>query len=237
MKKMYLVAIISALICGILTFTFLGTVKKNAEGAGLQKEVLVVAKDIPAYKAVTEDMFVKKKLPAKGLCEDVVTDFEQIKGKKSSCNYVVGETLVLSKFSSYLEGYASYNVPEGMRVMTVPVESSSGLAQSLTKGDLVDVMFSAFDQNNGASATIYQDIKVKDSVTSMILESVEVFDTGSARDAEGAEYTTVSILLTPEDCLKLYASENYGSFSFVLRGHTDVEPKKPANVKASTILK
>lgn len=237
MKKMYLLAIVSALICGILTFVFLGSVSRDAEGAGLQKEVLVVAKDIPAYKAVTEDMFVKKKLPAKGLCDDVVTDFEQIKGKKSSCNYVVGETLVLSKFSSNLEEYASYNVPSGMRVMTVPVESTSGLAQSLTKGDLVDVMFSAFSEDKSSEATIYTDIKVRDSVTSMILERVEVFDTGSAIDAEGAAYTTVSILLSPQDCLKLYASENYGTFSFVLRGHTDVLPAHPANVKASKILK
>ena len=237
MKKMYLVALISALICAILTFAYLGSVKRNAEGAGLQKEVLVVAQDIPAYKAVTEDMFEKKKLPAKGLCEDVVTDFEQIRGKKSSCNYVVGETLVLSKFSSDLEEYASYNVPEGMRVMTVPVESASGLAQSLTKGDLVDVMFSAFDQDKDADSSIYSGISVQDSVTSMILESVEVFDTGSAMDAEGTEYSTVSILLSPEDCLKLYASENYGTFSFVLRGHTDVDPANPKNVKASSILK
>ena len=236
MKKMYLVAIISALICEILTFAFLGNLMGNTGGSGQQKEVLVVSQDIPAYKAVTEDMFVKKKLPAQGLREDVVTDFEQIKGKKSSCNYVAGETLVLSKFSTDLEEYASYNVPEGMRVMTVPVENTSGLAQSLTKGDLVDVMFSAFDENKDSEASLYQDIKVKDSVTSMILESVEVFDTGSAMDAEGAEYTTVSILLTPEDCLKLYASENYGTFSFVLRGHTDVDPANPANVKANKIL-
>ncbi|MCF0135931.1 MAG: Flp pilus assembly protein CpaB [Lachnospiraceae bacterium] len=265
MKKMYILALISALICGFLLYSFLTGLKTESQTIDIERtEVLVAAEDIEPYADLTPAMFKTTMVPMEGLHPQAVTSFEQITGKKSSCSFLAGELILLSKFGEDVEGYASYQIPEGMRVMTISVGSVSGLDQHLTPGDLVDVMFTAIssssdqDTEDSKSSTntdedeeaveteegeeveaktyLYEGVEVTQSVTAVLLESAEVFTTGSALDEDGMAYSTVSLILTPQDCLKLYASENYGSFSLVLRGHNDYTPGETSPIQAEDIL-
>ena len=241
MKKMYLLALISALICGFLLFTYLGKVKTSSETANVPRtEVLVAKVYIPAYADLTADMFALRNLPTEGLHAQAVTSFDQIEGKKSNCSFLADEVVLQSKFGEDVEAFASYRIPEGMRVMTVNVGSDSGLDQYLTPGDLVDVIFSAYeqkeDEEDATSVKLCKGVEVKETVTAVVLEAAEVFSTGSALDVEGVAYSTVSLILAPQDCLRLYASQNYGTFSLVLRGHNDDASGNTHLVNAEDIL-
>ena len=256
MKKMYLLAAISAIICGFLLYSFMGDMKTETATIEIERRPAVIAvNDIPAFADLTEDMFTVVELPAEGLHADAVTDVSEIMGKKSANSFVANEVILRSKLDQDIEGFSSYAIPEGMRVMTVSVSLVSGIAQSITEGDKFDVIYSAFNQKEEKKeenddnpygepkeeekderADLSEGVKVNQSVTSTLLENVEVFRTGSALQADGVEYETVDLLLTPQQCLRVYAALNYGAISLTLRAHKDASPANTTLVYAADIL-
>ena len=110
----------------------------------------------------------------------------------------------------------SQRIPEGMRLVSVQVDNISGLAGKIEKGDRVDVLAtSAIPKKPGAS------------VTRIILQGVEIYDTGSkgskptGKLARGEREWPVSLLVRPEQAPALIAAADSARIRLIARSDRD----------------
>lgn len=243
MKKTYILALISALLCGVLIYVFLGKAGKSLTEDEIPKVKIVVATcEIAPYTEISDDMLEVKLIPRGGEHEDAAKKIDEVVGLISSSTIVEGEQIILSKLSSPggdVGNSLSYDIPEGMRAMTVAVSAVSGIDQHLVTGDRVDVLLNITTENADAdlwSTGAARDVALSPSVTGILLEDIEIAALGSAKAQSGDSYTTATLLVTPEQSLVLFSAELKGSICLSLRGHGDSEPGNTDILKVSEIL-
>jgi len=128
-----------------------------------------------------------------------------------------GEPILLSRVSE--RAVLSANIPEGMRAVTVPVDSVSGVAGFVTPGDVVDVMLTRQIPGDGASGD--------DKMTTVILESVPVLAIDLRADEQNAEAAlgkTATLQANPRDAQKLVLATQVGRLSLALRNVESQDP-------------
>ena len=96
------------------------------------------------------------------------------------------------------------------RQISFPVEYSTGISSLLRGGDRVDIILTRAKDNNFVSKTILSNVKILALGNDY---SVGVNKSGS----EGKSYSTVTVELSPEDCVKLTNGSKAGTLSLSLR--------------------
>jgi pilus assembly protein CpaB len=118
----------------------------------------------------------------------------------------------------------SMKIPDGMRAISLRSDQVVGVAGFLLPGTHVDVLVT------------YRPLNAADSVTSTVLQDVQIIATGQKMepDPEGKATTTdvVTLLCAPEDAEKVVEASALGSVHFVLRNGSDHEqlPALPVQV-------
>ena len=231
MKRVYLIAVVFALIAGFATYLFATQISKNSSIKDAEKVegVIVALQDLPENTVITEEMFAedstyftRKTVLADDVDPNYVTDPATIIGHVVSENIYQGEQLSTKRIvsASSDEVSLSYKLADGMVAYSFNAANVTGVDGYISIGDTVDVIVNEKDDEGNTTPTVaYSDLKilrVSNNTTSTNSEATKTKIT---------EYSTLTVEVTEEQALQLYDIETRYSFKLVLnpRAQTDAE--------------
>jgi len=228
MKKIYLIAVIASVLAGVSLFNFLITVKKESKVNF--EEIIVANTDIEAHTVITPEMLTTKQIPAEGIHQYAAKQQSEVVGLVSTEKILKDEEILVPKLKKIGENNngLSYAITENMRAVTVAVDEISGVAGFITPGDKVDIL--------GVVMAGSQESQVQTST--IILQNIKVLAVGknlSTAEGETLAYTSVTLLTTPEQAVKLNLVTATGSMRMILRGPTDNEIKYTPPITSNNI--
>lgn len=212
MKKIYIIAIISATICGILLYSFfsgyekkVGETKTKAVNQQKTEMVVVAGKDIKAYTEIKRDMLQLVSVPEGSVHGNAARKIEDVEGRITEREIESGEQILKDKV--YEKGSSgtslSYQLPKGMRAMTIEVTLPQDIAGYMKEGDLVDL------------------ISGEKKKKKVVCSGVEVLRLGEVTNrGSGKVNTNITLKLTQKQCL-IVADLGESGFSVALWSKSD----------------
>jgi pilus assembly protein CpaB len=228
MRGKSLLAFALAIGCGLVAMVGVQQVlKKNKGNPDSDKvTVFVAATEIQAGETLDMNMLEKRKFLKGSVPKEAVIDPKQLEKRALIVKVMPGDIIRVDKLGAEGKTGASISIPKGMRVVSVPTNTTQAHSGMLQPGDRVDVMVSYRVQP--PKGRDYPETKT-------ILGRIQVFATDAVRDstapAEGskaAPMKTVSLLVTPEQAQVLVMAQNVGTLHLSLRNvgdEKDVEIK------------
>lgn len=188
MRKIYLFAVIFALIAGVATYFFVNSLQHNSAVTGVQEaDVLIALKDIEKDTVVTPDMFQVMRLPVSSITYGTLVNAQEVNGFMATETIRKGEQVLASKLTDLREDDTglesngeyrlSYHLGDGQYAYTITVESTNSIAYFLRAGDYIN---------------IYN--RTEDASKNPILKNIHVLEIGTYSDhkmvSSGVETTT-----------------------------------------------
>lgn len=226
MKKVYLIAVVIALIAGFATFFFASEINKKTkiEDADMV-EIIVPVADIAKNVSITEEMFaedanqfVTKSVLADSVSADVATSSEQLIGMVTVDPLYANDAINTKRLQS-IDGAdvaLSLKLPKGKVAYSFSAASVTSVDGYISEGDTVDVIVYEAGPNDangkptGTSSVKYKDLKILRVSTAKAAQSAS--ETGSQIN----EYSTLTVEVTEEQALQLYKIENENTYKLVL---------------------
>jgi len=242
MKKIVLFALIAALCAGALLYFYLGNLEAQKQVKVEYDNVVVALTNIPAYTPITADMVTFKQVPLGYAHPLAAHTLEEVVNYVTESDIIEGEQLLPAKLKQYGETDSglSYVVPEGLRAVTVGVDEVTGVAGFLQRGDYVDVISYTTTTYLPAEAPVVTEggeptaaqLSQTLSTTLVAAQNVRVAAvgmslSGNATTAEGEPvngYNSVTLLLTPEDTMRVVQGARSGAIILILRATGDHTP-------------
>ena len=241
MRKIVIFALIAALCAGALLYFYLGNLEAQKEVKVEYDSIVVAAVDIPAFTPITGDMVTFRQVPMGYAHPLAARTKEEVVGLVTESEIIAGEEMLPSKLKQFGETDSglSYVVPEGMRAVTVAVDEVSGVAGFLQRGDYVDVisytstsyeMPTADQVQTGTTETTDPaQNAVSQSTTVIAAQNILVAaigrslssSTGSTEDQSAIGYNSVTLILSPEDAMRVIQGSRSGSLILILRASGD----------------
>jgi pilus assembly protein CpaB len=259
MKKVVLFALIAALCAGALLYVYFGKLEQQKQVQIVYEEVVVAAKDIPAYTTIAPDMVTIKQMPLGSAHPQAARTVDEAIGYVTESDILAGEEILPGKLKQIgkTDSGMSYIVPAGMRAITVGVDEISGVAGFIQRGDYVDVL--AFvsvvvisnqnptaDQAAAGEDTTTQTTEPTETTESAALVVAQnicvaaigtsLANTSVSPQEGGVGYGSVTLLVTPEDALRIVQSAKSGSIMLVLRASGDHERNTEDPILSNQLL-
>lgn len=164
--------------------------------------VYQAARNIPAYRELTQDNVVAVEIPERYVPPQTLRDGAQLSGRR------VGFTVAKGTFigADMLLPPSELNADE--REIAIEVDAVTGIAGRIASGDYVDIyaVFADPEGRSGNSQVLVQNVRVV---------SVGGRQTRSKETAEGAlreaEVLPVTVALEPEDALKVTYADSFAT--------------------------
>lgn len=219
-KSVLLLAV--AIGCGLVAMLGVQQVLSgdNSEQKDNRVKVLVATKEIgPGVPLSAETNVVFQKWDPKNVPRGAVTKKEEYENRALIVRAFPEDVITKPKLSEPGEFGASAEIPNGMRVVTVPVDMTKSHSGLIMPGDRVDVMVTYDVRRNDNRVT----------VTKPVVQYVEVFATGSIRASMGNgeeenDAENMSLLVKPEEFMLIKHAESKGSLHLAMRARSDSAP-------------
>ena len=236
MKKVYLIAVVFALIAGFATYFFASEIdKKTTIKDADTVEVIVPVNDMSQNSSITEEMFAedagvftKKTVVAADVnTETVVTKQDQLIGKVTIDPLYAGEPINIKRIED-LDGAdvaLSLKLPKGKVAYSFNAGSVTSVDGYINEGDKVDVL--VYDGNKKKSKVAYKNLPI------LRVSTATASKNASASGTTLTEYSTLTVVVTEKQALALYKIENESTFKLVLkhRNNAPVPTTKPADAQ------
>lgn len=236
MKKIYLVALLLAILTGIAVYLYAGSLEKKAQVVEIpMTTVVVAAQTIPENVYITADMLLTKSIPTEYAAPNAVLSVNEVVGKVNIYRTYAGQQVVQGQLGSTEEaaveagGRLSYTLPTGKRAYTLYTTEISGVGGYVMPGDRVDVLCTInIIKSDGAGNAV-------NVPTAMLLvENVNVLETGTIarklstdEEEKNSLYTSLTLELTPEEAIEVQYAVSYGSVCVLLRPVEDTKIVAP----------
>lgn len=218
MKKVYLIAVIFALIAGFATYMFAKEIDKKTTIKDAETvNVIVALQDIPDNTEITQEMFAEdagwfatKTVISDNADPNSVTDSSELIGKVTIDPIYAGEQISSKRYEDK-DGddvALSFNLPEGMVAYSFNAASVKSVDGYISAGDTVDVII--FDSDSGKTDVAYSGLKILRVSTNSANTSA------SSSGTAITEYSTLTVEVTEEQALELYSIENNYEYKLVL---------------------
>jgi Flp pilus assembly protein CpaB len=225
MKKVYLIAVIFALLAGFATYMFATqidakTTIKDADTVS----VYVATKDIPENTEITEEMFSNDDEDDGGYFtkKSIVTDYavpNYVSKKDDLVGFITvdpiysGEQISSSRLISVEDDQVSlsFKLDDGKVAYSFSSGTVSGVDGFITKGDTVDVIVYTTDDNGNSKAEVaYEDLKI------LRVSNAGDNETANSSGSSITTYNSLTVEVTEKQALQLYEIENENEFKLVL---------------------
>ncbi len=257
MKKVILFALIAAICAGGLLYLYLGRVEQQKEVQVAYESVIIASTDIPAYTTITAEMITTKQMPEGSAYSKAARSADAVIGYVTESEILAGEEIIPVKLKQpgQLDSGLSYNVPDGMRAVTIAVDEVSGVAGFLQRGDYVDVIsftttsyvlpdaVQATTTNADGTTDETADNTKTQGTTVIAAQNVRIAAIGmSLSDTTGETvpgemaYSTVTLLLTPEEAMRVIQGAKSGVITLVLRASSDHAANEEDPVVSDSLL-
>ena len=218
MKKVYLIAVVVALIAGFATFYFATELDKKTTIKDAETiTVLVPVEDIAANVKITEDMFnedepkfVEKTIITKDANPNVVTEKEQLIDMVTVDPLYASEQINPKRVEP-LDGAnvaLSLKLPKDKVAYSFSAGSVTSVDGYIREGDTVDVI--VYDSDKKESSVKYKDLQILRVSTSAANNSA------SANGSAITDYNTLTVVVSEDEALDLYNIENQHTYKLVL---------------------
>lgn len=203
LKNKNTVTILGVLACLVILYAGY-TMRINKKTALV--DVYYAKETIQPKTLITEDMVAKMSVPASFIKGTYYKNYQDIVGKYSNYNTMIASGSIfysdLLVEESNLPDAVLYNVNEGERVVSFPVDTVSTYGNSIMPGNIVDIYVKLYDDNDKlVYGEFYENIEilgVKDASGKNVFENTEETRTPS--------YIYFSL---PEAKYLLFSSLNY----------------------------
>ena len=217
-KMVLLVAVIFGVSGAIGANYYLNrTINEIKRQESVTASVVVAKSELPAGSMITSDTVSVREIPLEWAQSGAVKpeNFESIENATLKEPMGKGEMVMWSMVEKVGDQAVSAVVVKGRRAVTVPVDEISSLSGMLQPGDLIDLVVTV---NNGDQAISFP-----------LLQQVRVIATGSRMRAiteedGGAQYSTITVDVTPEEARKIIAARDGGQLTAMLRNPGDRQP-------------
>jgi pilus assembly protein CpaB len=223
LKRIRIIAVISAIITALAVYVYLSGIKKPVV---IQRVPVVVATvEIREGQEIKQEMVAVKMLPAEAIVSNAATSTDDVLGRISSGTVEPGEQLLVSRFfkAGDADNTLAYALEKGKRAFTVAVDAVSGVAGLIKPRDTVDILLivtmpvgTAPPQGDQQATSTYSEV---------LLQSIKVLATGQTLQPSDAKadksVDTVTLSLTPEQAVKLNLAVSQGRITLVLRSPID----------------
>ena len=251
MKKIRLIAasiaaVVVIVICVIgLNHGGDGGGKTSSDGATVS--VVVATTDMPAYSLMSAEMLTVAEVPQGAVPADSVafTNVDEVVGSISLSPIVSGETILSNHLRGQESATVTPGIDENMRAVSIGVTDITGVSNLIRVGNKVDVYFIADDPDNSGQV---ESTLLLENITVLALDQrvSEASMQGGNSDASGSDvsggnsdasgsdvsssssssdsatsYETVTLHVSPEQAVRLTASQSKGTIWLSLRNQTD----------------
>ena len=203
--------------------------------------VLAAAQDIPAKALITNSMLATRQVPANMVDPDMVTQPQEVLGKYAAMPMVRGEFILKSKIVSVANPPTlSYDIPKGLRAMTIRVDEISGVSGFPAPGDRIDIIGTFEPQNSTderRTRLIVQDIPILAVGQNAVPVTANQGGGSGPKTTPLGQYTSLTIAVTPEQAAAIALAEDSGKLQVLLRPATDLGFYPPADVTQSQLFK
>lgn len=225
MKKVKIVALLCAIIVAVLLYNFLNSISEPVIVEVSKTEVITAAQNIPPNTPITNEMITVTNLPDEAVLLDSVKDKDNVVGKISNSEIMVGEQILSARLITLGEGQdngeLAYAIEPGMRAVTIGVSNTSGISNMILPGNTVDII-SQYElevkEADGDTKTI--------DYTVMLLENTKVLAaddsiTKQAKLESEEPYISLTLQVTPKQAMEISMSEYKGQLRAALRSPLD----------------
>lgn len=203
LKNKNTVTILGVLACLVILYAGY-TMRINKKTALV--DVYYAKETIQPKTLITEDMVAKMSVPASFIKGTYYKNYQDIVGKYSNYNTMIASGSIfysdLLVEESNLPDAVLYNVNEGERVVSFPVDTVSTYGNSIMPGNIVDIYVKLYDDDDKlVYGEFYENIEilgVKDASGKNVFENTE--------EARTPSYVYFSL---PEAKYLLFSSLNY----------------------------
>lgn len=222
MKKVYLIAVVVAIIAGFATYMFASEIDKKTTIKDADTVVVYVPlQDIPKNTKITEDMFAEdsvyftqKTVVAADATPNYVTDKADLINKITVDTLYANEQVNSARLQD-ADGEdvaLSYKLADGKVAYALNAASTNGVDGFITEGDTVDIIVSRKDEksNETKSEIAYKGLKI-------IRVSDNATNTSASKSGAAiTSYNTITVEVTKEQALELSDIEQNYSFKLIL---------------------
>ncbi len=257
-RALILLGLVLGLLSAALVVVYLSKASDDGGGnvSGGATPVVVASHDIAAGTRVTEEMLTLKPIASDAVLPGAFLKTEEVVGQVTRVPLVSGEQVIPTKVAATGAAITdvenprlAYVIPEGMRAVSVEVNSVIGASGLIRPGDYVDVILTVKVQGGSTSGGGSTpggggtgESSTSDQITRTILQNVQVLSVDQdiaipSQDTEGApsvggdadsnpDATTVTLAVSPVHGEVLTVAEtcgnnNGGRLALALRGFGD----------------
>ena len=223
MKNQSLILLVVAVGCGLVAMLGVKQVisQKPAETAETVMVLSAIA-EIQPGTALDEmnTKFVETALTS--IPEGAVTDIKEIEHRYLKVPVMPGDWILKNKLTESRGAEAS--IPEGMGIVTIPVDATTSHSGMLLPGNRIDLLLTYSDASSGES--------LQKTIT--VLEYVEVFAVDNrvyGIDKEGdAQAKNITLLVAPEQGKAVTLAGKVGTLSTMMRARGEDSSKGQAEI-------
>lgn len=223
MKKVYLIAVVFALIAGFATYLFASQIQKNSsfKDADLVPVVMAV-QDIPKNTIITQEMLaedagyfrLKNDVVKADATPAAISDVNKLLDQVAAVDIYAGEQMNEHKFVSPDSDDVglSFKLAQNKVAYSFMASSTNGVDGYITPGDTVDIITYNTDPNGKANSKIaYSNLRV-----------IRVSDASAQKaDSKITSYSTITVEVSKKEALQLQEIEKSGSFKLILNSRRD----------------
>lgn len=225
MKKVYLIAVIVAIIAGFATYMFANEIdKKSTIKDADTVQVYVPLQDIKKNTEITEEMFAEdagyftvKTVVAADATPNYVSKQEDLVGMVTLDNLYANEQINSARLQSVDgDGVAlSFKLPKGKVAYSFDAASVKSVDGYISEGDTVDVLVSKENDDGEIKTEVaYKDLKI------LRVSDNSTNSTASESGSTIREYSTLTVEVSQKQALELYKIEGMYDFKLVLNPRT-----------------
>ncbi len=254
MKKVRLIAVIVAVLAAIILYGFLNRANPQEAPQIKTVDIVVAAADVPQNTVLTVDHLRMKAIPEDMVMEGSFRTIQDLVGKLTRVDLVSGEQIVTERVSDIgTRGAATLDlmIEEGMRAITIPVNTVTGIHNMIHPGDYVDLI-AHIEQEveeeetepteppaEGEEAEPTEEPETEMEMVSVALaENIVVLAVDQVISELGSAngYTTVTLMVTPEQVTQIDWAVNRGVVRLVLRTPLDEQAEGLNKIGVTNIL-
>jgi pilus assembly protein CpaB len=222
-KKLIVLSFIFALICSLVIFLYLNSLRKPKET--IKKiTIIVAAEEIPARTQIDKKMLKEIEVPEDAIFDSYIKKASDIVGNYSKVTILKDEGFNKEKLLEEKgnENELAFNIESKHRAVTVNVSGEAGVANLLKSGDYVDVVVYLPEKKEGQ-------VTIRPDLTKMMLQNAKVLAVDKVlyrtetEEEEGEEEKKmpntflVTLSVPVEDIERLVLAEDIGNIELILR--------------------
>ncbi len=220
---MALAALCAGALAALLSYLFLNREQSQAAAMTMPVSVVVATRELPARTVIEPGMVSETTRPAAAVPANCAGSVQEVVGRVTLVPLATDEPVRRAAIAPQTASLGlAYVVPDGMRAVTVALDSVIGVAGFLKAGDHVDVL-ATFDldgmSGTAVTRTVLQDVELLAIGPEVVPE--EVGKPLGERAARPKEQPNATLAVRPEDAERLTLAESKGKLRLALRRSGD----------------